>query len=180
MAAASADVGSARADRFPRVSLSGQVAAGWIRAGGQTLDAQTWQIGPLAVTMPIFDGGRRAAAEDAAQARYEEAVLLYGARVRQAVREVEEALVQLESARRRSADARAAVEGYRASFAATEALYRSGLGSLIELEDQRRVALAAETNLVSLQRERIAAWIQLYRALGGGWERPGADVAGQP
>jgi NodT family efflux transporter outer membrane factor (OMF) lipoprotein len=177
VAAASADVGSARAERFPRVSLSGQVAAGWIRAGGSTNDAQTWQIGPLAVTMPIFDAGRRAAQEDAAQARYEEAVLLYGARVRQAVREVEEALVQLESARERSADARAAVEGYRASFAANEALYRSGLGSLIELEDQRRVALAAETALVNLQRERLAAWIALYRALGGGWERAGATQA---
>jgi outer membrane protein, multidrug efflux system len=176
VAAASAEVGSARADRFPRVSLSGQIATGWIRTGGRTVDAQTWSIGPLAVTMPIFDAGRRAAAEDAAQARYEEAVIQYAARVRQAVREVEEALVQLESARERSEDARAAVEGYRASFAATEARYRSGLGSLIELEDQRRVTLAAETALVNLQRERVAAWVALYRALGGGWERPQAGT----
>ncbi|MBE7367390.1 efflux transporter outer membrane subunit [Ramlibacter pallidus] len=179
--AASAEVGVARADRFPRVSLGGQISTGWIRAGGQTNDAQTWTIGPLALTVPVFDAGRRAAAEDAAQARYEEAVALYAARVRQAVREVEEALVNLESARERSEDARIAVEGYRASFAANEALYRSGLGSLIELEDQRRVALAAETALVSLQRERVAAWIALYRALGGGWERPdAAPAAPQP
>jgi NodT family efflux transporter outer membrane factor (OMF) lipoprotein len=176
VAAASADVGAARADRFPRVSLSGQIATGSIRAGGQTSDVQTWQIGPLAVTMPIFDAGRRAAVEDAAQARYEEAVVQYGARVRQAVREVEEALVNLESARERSEDARAAVEGYRASFAAAEARYRSGLGSLIELEDQRRVLLNAETALVTLQRERVTAWIALYRALGGGWERSGAEA----
>jgi NodT family efflux transporter outer membrane factor (OMF) lipoprotein len=177
--AASAEVGAARADRFPRLSLSGQIAAGWIRAGGQTTDAQTWQIGPLALSMPIFDAGRRAAAEDAAQARYQEAATLYAARVRQAVGEVEQALVQLESARERSEDARAAVEGYRASFAATEARYRAGLGSLIELEDQRRVALAAEQALVTLQRERIAAWIALYRALGGGWERPAAATTAQ-
>jgi len=69
------------------------------------------------------------------------------------------------------------VEGYRASFIANEARYRSGLGSLIELEDQRRVALVAELTLVSLQRERVAAWITLYRALGGGWVRPDASVA---
>lgn len=180
VAAASADVGSARADRFPRVSLNGQISNGWIRAGGQTQDVQTWSIGPLAVSLPIFDAGRRAAAEDAAQARYEEAVTLYEARVRQAVREVEEALVNLESARERSENARTAVEGYRASFAATEARYRSGLASLIELEDQRRVTLAAETALVTLQRERVAAWIALYRALGGGWERPGAETAARP
>jgi outer membrane protein TolC len=94
------------------------------------------------------------------------------------VREVEEALVLLDSARERSEDARVAVEGYRASFAATEARYRSGLASLIELEDQRRAALAAETALVSLQRERLAAWIALYRAVGGGWSRPGEATAG--
>ncbi len=141
--AASADVGAARADRFPRLSLSGQIANGLVHAGGSTVHAQTWQVGPLALTLPLFDAGRRAAAEDAAVARYEEAALQYQARVRQAVREVEEALVNLESARQRSEDARAAVEGYRASFAATESRYRSGLGSLIELEDQRRVLLAA-------------------------------------
>ena len=56
-----------------------------------------------------------------------------------------------------------------------DALSRCGLASLIELEDQRRVALAAETALVNLQRERVAAWIALYRALGGGWERPDAE-----
>ncbi|MEJ5989502.1 efflux transporter outer membrane subunit [Ramlibacter sp. PS3R-8] len=170
--AASADVGAARADRFPRLSLSGRIAGGFIHAGGQTNDLQTWSIGPLALTVPLFDAGRRAAAEDAAQARYEEAAMLYAARVRQAVREVEEALVILESARLRGDDARTAVEGYRTSFAATEARYRSGLGSLIELEDQRRVALVAEITLVNLQRDRVAAWIALYRALGGGWERP--------
>ena len=108
--------------------------------------------------------------------RYEEAVIQYAARVRQAVREVAEALVNLESARERSEDARVAVEGYRASFAAAEARYRSGLGSLIEMEDQRRVLLNAQTALVTLQRERVAAWIALYRALGGGWERAGGEA----
>jgi outer membrane protein TolC len=93
---------------------------------------------------------------------------------------VEEALVNLESARSRSEDARIAVEGYRASFAATEARYRNGLASLVELEDQRRVALAAETALVSLQRERVAAWIALYRAVGGGWARPDETTALRP
>ena len=136
---------------------------------------QTWSIGPLAVTVPIFDAGRRAAEVDAARGRYEEAVALYTARVRQAVREVEEALVRLESARDRSENARIAMEGYRASYAATEASFRAGLGSLIEMEDQRRIALAAELSLIGLQQERLAAWITLYRALGGGWQRPAEE-----
>ena len=45
----------------------------------------------------------------------------------------------------------------------------SGLASLVELEDSRRVLLAAQSGLVSLAREQRSAWIALYRALGGGW-----------
>lgn len=167
--AASADIGSAQAQRFPRLSLSGSIAAGRVRTGDVTTDLQTWSIGPLALTVPIFDGGRRAANVDAAQARYEEAAVRYAARVRQAVREVEEAMVNLESARARGKDAQVAADGYRVSLAATQARYQSGLASLIELEDARRTLLAAQTALVTLQRDRVAAWIDLYRALGGGW-----------
>lgn len=172
IAAASSDIGVARADRFPRLSLSGSIAAGAVRLAGETSRLSTWSIGPLSLSVPLLDGGRGAANVKAAEARYEEAVALYGSRVRQAVREVESALVALDSARSRSGDARVASEGYRASFTATEARYRGGLASLVELEDARRSALASETALVSLQREQIGAWISLYRAAGGGWTRP--------
>ena len=174
VAAASADVGSAQAQRYPRLSLSGSVGAAWVRTGGATTDLNTWTIGPLALNVPLFDGGRRAAQVDAAQARYEEAAALYRARVRQAVSEVEQALVRLQSTAERNASARTAAEGYRASFDATEARWRGGLASLVELEDARRTLLAAESALVALQHERMAAWIALYRAAGGGWS---ADAA---
>lgn len=170
VAAASADVGAAHADRYPRLSLSGTIAAGTVRTGGLATDLQTWAIGPIALTLPVFDAGLRAAAAEAAQARYDEAVALYRARVRQAVGEVEQALVGLDSARARVGDARAAAEGFRASFAATQARHRAGLASLVELEDARRTQLAAETAVVGLQRELHNAWISLYRAAGGGWQ----------
>ena len=177
VAAASADIGYAQAQRYPRLTLNGSVAAGVVRIGGETVDAQTWSIGPLAVSLPLFDGGRRAANVDAATARYDESVALYTARVRQAVREVEQALVTLESARLRLVDAQTSYEGYRAFYLATEARYRSGLGSLVELEDARRNSLLAETQLVLMQRERVSAWVALYRAVGGGWSRPEAPSA---
>lgn len=169
VAAASADVGSAQAERYPRLSLSGSIGNSRFRAGGATTTLDTWSIGPLALTLPLFDGGRRAADVDAARARYEEAAALYRARVRQAVREVEEALVNLQSTAAREGDAQTAVAGYRASFTGTEARYRNGLASLVELEDARRLQLSAETTLASLQRERLSAWVALYRAMGGGW-----------
>lgn len=169
VAAASADIGSAQAQRYPRLSLNGSIGRSSFRAGGVTTDLTTWSIGPLALTLPLFDGGRRAANVDAAQARYEEAAALYRARVRQAVREVEEALVNLQSTTAREGDLQTAVAGYRASFTGTEARYQSGLASLVELEDARRTLLAAQITLASLQRERMAAWVALYRAMGGGW-----------
>ena len=102
--------------------------------------------------------------------RYDAAVQVYRAQVRKAVSEVEQALLQLASTAARSADADQAAAGYRRSFTATEARWRAGLASLVELEDARRTSLAAQTALVSLQQERMNAWIALYRAVGGGWD----------
>ena len=169
LGAASHDVGSARAQRYPRLMLNGSIAANKARARGFTQSYNTWSIGPVALTIPLFDGGAADANIDAAKARYEEAAGKYRASVRQAVREIEEALVNLQSTTDRQSDTDTAAEGYSASFAGTEARYKAGLASLVELEDSRRVLLAAQSGLVSLARERRSAWIALYRALGGGW-----------
>ena len=169
VAAASFEVGGAQAQRYPRLSLAGSIGAGNIRAGGSSISASTWSIGPLAVSLPVFDGGHRRAQVDAARARYDEAVVSYRASVRQAVREVEEALVSLQSTEERSSHAQTALEGYRIAFVATEDRYKNGLASLLELEDARRTRLAAENTVVNLARERNAAWVALYRAAGGGW-----------
>ena len=169
VAASSSDVTSADALRMPRLSLSGSIGAAQISSGGFTSEGATWSIGPLAITLPLYDGGARVANVQAAQARYEAAVIQYRSKARQAVAEVEIALLNLQSTASRRGDSQAAAEGYRASFNATQARYKSGLASLVELEDARRTLLAAETTLVNLQRERMAAWIALYRAAGGGW-----------
>jgi outer membrane protein TolC len=123
----------------------------------------------VALTVPLFDGGAADANVDAAKARYEEEAGKYRGVVRQAVREVEEALVTLQSTADRGADTLIAADGYRASFAGTEARYKAGLASLVELEESRRVLLAAQSAVVLLERERRNAWIGLYKALGGGW-----------
>ena len=169
VAAASHDIGSAKAQRYPRLGLSGQVGVANFRSGGENTQLDAWTIGPLALTVPIFDAGRRRANVDAAEARYDSAVAAYRAKVRQAVREVEQALVNLDSSAGRAGDAQTALDGYRASFRAAEDRYKNGFGSLLELEDARRTLLAAENAVVSLQRERSSAWVALYRAAGGGW-----------
>ena len=169
VAAASGDVGSAQAAKYPRLGLNGSVGLQNIRSGGVSVNGATWSIGPVSLTLPILDGGRSSAAVDLANANYEAATANYRAKVRGAVREVEEALLSVQSAADRLQDAAIATEGYSAAFAASEARFKSGLGSLSDLEDTRRTALAAKTALLNLERERSAAWVALYRALGGGW-----------
>lgn len=176
VASASADVGSAEAERYPKLSISGSIGRMQIRTSGFRESLETWTVGPVSLTVPLLDGGARKANTDAAKARYTEAVSLYRANVRQAVREVEEALVNLDATEARTTDADSAVKNYQASFDATQARYSSGLASLFELEDSRRTLFSAQTARVTLQRERAEAWVSLYRSMGGGWNRTDSSM----
>lgn len=177
VAAASADVGATEARRYPRLTLTGSIARLNYRMGSFDESINTWQIGPLLLDIPIYDGGTRKANAEAAHARYDEAASQYRATVRQAVREVEAALVTLQSTNDRFDDATNAVRDYQSSFNATQARFDTGLASLFELEDSRRTLFVSQTTLVGLQRERAEAFVTLYRAMGGGWQRPDAGTA---
>ena len=174
--AASFDVGGAQAQRFPRLTLKGSIGATRFVAGDMSSDLTTWSIGPLALTVPVWDAGKGRANVDAARARYDEAVINYQSTVRNAVREVEQALVNLQSTATRGQYVIDAVEGFRASLGGTESLYQNGLASLYDLEESRRTRLAAELAVISLRQERVAAWIALYRAAGGGWHVAERDI----
>ncbi|WP_326532865.1 efflux transporter outer membrane subunit [Pseudorhodoferax sp.] len=175
--AAAADRNQSRAREGLQVSLSGNLAAASLRTAGVSTNGSTWSLGPLVVTFPLFDGGTRAASTAAAQAGYDEAVALYRAQFRRAVREVETALLALDSTAQRERDAEAAARDFEASLRATDARQKGGLASLFDLETARRNAVQAQVALIDLQRERAAAWIALYRALGGGWQPGPASTA---
>lgn len=167
--AAAADRRSADARQWPSISLAGTLGALRASTAAGTSSGQVWSLGPLQVSFPVFDGGARRANSAAARASYDEAVANYQGRLRQAVREVETALVTLDSGSRREPDARLAAESWARSLRDTETRWRGGLASVLELEDARRNALAASVALISLQRDQVSGWIDLYRALGGGW-----------
>ena len=168
LAAASAEIGVAEANRYPRLTLTGSIGRQYFRFLGLTSVGNSWGFGP-GLSLPIFDAGRRTAQVEAARARFEELAATYRQRARIAVREVEEALVRLDSAERREADASAAVTDFEAFLAAAETRWKVGVGNLIELEEARRQALNAKALLVQIRRERLAQWISLYKAVGGGW-----------
>jgi multidrug efflux system outer membrane protein len=169
IAVASADVGVAEADRWPRLTLLGSIGINAVRSGGSTVDGTTWSFGP-SLSLPLFDAGRRLALADAARARHDEAVATYRGRALNAVREVEEALVRLDAAQRRQADAQRAAEQYARVFDAATQRWKAGAASQIELQDARRQLLGANRLVLGVQRERVSAWITLYKATGGGWD----------
>ena len=164
LAAAMADIGVAMADRFPRITLSGSIGFA-DNSGGQ---GRAWHYGP-ALSLPIFDAGRRAANVDVARARYDEKLAAYKGTTLRAVREVEESLVRLDSTARRETDTAQARNGYENYLRAAEARVKAGAGNLTELEEARRAVVLAQGASIGVMRERLIAWIGLYKAVGGGW-----------
>jgi outer membrane protein TolC len=172
--ATAADARQAQARMRPRVALTGQISALRVSGGDGRQTGSVWSLGPLQVSFPIYDAGIRQALADNTRQQYDDALLQYRGRVRLAVREVEDALVNLQASAAREADVQQAAEGFDAAFVATEARFRAGLASVFELEDARRSAVAAQASQLAWQRERTLSWINLYRALGGGWVAPAA------
>ena len=166
---AAALVGTARAARYPRLSLDGFISNVRLANSGASQDFTLWSFGPLAMDLPLFDGGRRKATVDFAQAAYRDAVVAYQGKVRQAVREVEEAMVNLSSAETRMTATQSAAAGYARALTATYARYSQGLASLLEVEEARRSALTADNALLVLSLEQRLAWVSIYRAVGGGF-----------
>lgn len=173
LAALTAEIGAAEADRYPKISLTGSVGYSLARIAGSSAGTTTWGFGP-SIDIPLFDAGRRSAVVEQTKARYDESLAGYKATAIRAVREVEEALTQLQSAKLRAPDLLAALAGYQAFERAALARLSVGAGSVLELEDARRAVLAAQVAVLAIERERLAASIALYRAVGGGWDQTNA------
>lgn len=176
--AASADSMQANAQRWLRITLAGSIGAARMSSPGVSTDGTVWSVGPIAITFPLFDGGMRRANAQAAKVRYEAATTAYAARLRTAIQEVEGALVTLKSTARRGETANVAANGFERAYRATAASYDVGAASLFDLENARRSLVSAQSTLIDLCRERLLAWVSLYRSLGGGWSptAPGAST----
>lgn len=166
LASTSALIGVAEAARWPSLTLSGSVSLA--KTQGSSLTAP-WSFGP-ALTLPIFDGGTISANIKSARADYDSALATYRQTVRDAVMEVEQALVRLDSVAERETALQKSAEGYRAYFKATEQNRKAGGASVLDLETARRSAITTEIRLIELQQNRLEYWIALYKAVGGGWQ----------
>ncbi len=170
LAAAIADVGAAKADLYPSLSMSGSITISQSSLTGASLP---WSFGP-ALSIPLFDGGSRRAAVESKIADYDSAVASYKSGVLSAVNDIETALVRLDSTRRKIGDAATAAANYRYYFNSIDSKWKAGGASLLDREEARRSAQSAEITLIETRRDAVRYWIALYKTLGGGWN---ADAA---
>lgn len=176
LASASAQIGVAIADLLPSLTLVGSIGINSARTSGINNTTKTWSFGP-AVNLPVFLGGRGRARVEATRAAYDQALASYHATVRNAVSEIENSLVRVDTVERRRGHVAKAAEKFHTYFDAINESYRAGKSSLFELETARLQNVGSQQLLVSVELERTQAWVALYKAVGGGWAEPGDAMA---
>jgi NodT family efflux transporter outer membrane factor (OMF) lipoprotein len=166
--ASTARVLSAQAARYPQFSLSGSIGLE-ILTGALTGGTTAIATAAGAVAQTLFDGGRirqQIAVQNAVQ---EQSVAAYEGTVLRALEDVENALVEFEKSRERLASLDRAVEASQNAALLAESLYTAGLADFQRVLDTQRSVRTLEDSVALTKGDRVAALIQLFKALGGGW-----------
>jgi multidrug efflux system outer membrane protein len=170
MLAAQARVGVAKAAWFPRITLT--ASGGYASTEIEDLfqwSSRAWLIGAI-FSLPLLDGGRRQAGLDSAAAELEGEVQRYREQILVAFRDVEDQLSALRLlAEQAEAQARAVASASR-STALSDARYRGGYVSRLDLLDAQRSELRNRRQELQVRSARYQSTVSLVRALGGGWE----------
>lgn len=169
--ARNADIGAARAAFFPRITLTGSVGSSSTELSGLFEGgSRAWSFAPT-LSLPIFAGGRNRANLDLAEVRQDAAVANYEGTIQTAFREVADALAATDTLRREETARRALAESSRAAEALAEARYRGGVDDHLRYLDAQRSSFNDQTTLIQISTDRQLALADLFRALGGGWQR---------
>jgi outer membrane protein, multidrug efflux system len=170
LAAATARIGVATADLFPRFSITGALGLSSAKIGnlGES-DSGFWSIIP-GVSLPIFNRGRIRSNIAVQNAREEQALTVYEQTVLTSLREVEDALVAFSKDRNRRQTLARAVDANRRAVDLANQLYRQGLTDFLSVLQSQKDLFESEDSLTQSDRSVTADFIALYKALGGGWE----------
>lgn len=178
LAAATAQIGVATAQLYPALSIGGSIDTG-ADALGTLLDTITGRLFAN-IAQTIFDAGRTRSQVRSARAAADGAFLSYKQTVLTSLEEIENAVVALDSARRREAEFRTALEASNNQAILARMQYRSGLADFLTLNQAESALLSARNGVVQAQSDQATALIQLYLALGGGWDSSAAPLAPVP
>ena len=172
--ATNAQIGVAKAALFPQLNLT--ATAGAQSAAFHNLlttGAGIWTLG-FAVALPVFDGGRRSARVDQAEAREQQALANYQKAVETGFREVSEGLINVEQSGASEGDLQKRLDAARSSLDLSNARYEAGYSPFLEVLDAQRTANDAELAFVRNRQARLSFSVDLMKALGGGW-KSGSD-----
>jgi multidrug efflux system outer membrane protein len=170
LAAATAQVGSAMADLFPKFSLTGVGGLQSISASDWfTGRSRYWSIGPT-ISWSIFDAGRIRANIEIRNAQQEQALNQYEKTVLAALGDVEKSLVSYSREQVRQRSLAEAVASSRRAVEMANELYIRGLNDFLNVLDTQRSLYAAENDLAQSEATMASNLVALYKALGGGWE----------
>ena len=168
--AATASIGIAKADFYPRISLNGS-------AGFQSLQLSnlaTWASGQYvlgpSISLPIFEGGRLTGTLHLREAQQQEAAIVYKRTVLDAWREVDDALVVYDAEQRRRDRLKKVVSLNQNALSIAEKRYKAGAVDFLDVLNVQKQLLDAQSNLEQSKADAAANLITLCKVLGGGWE----------
>jgi outer membrane protein, multidrug efflux system len=168
--AANANIGAARADFFPSITLTGLVGKASPQLSGLfATGSAAWNFAPQ-ITLPLFDAGANRASLDVARTQARIDVAQYEKAIQTAFREVADALVANSSYAQEIDTETAAIEIQRRRLFLATLRYRQGEDSYLNVLSAQQDLYGAQQGLLSAQYNRIASQISLYQALGGGWQ----------
>jgi len=176
LVAANADIGQAKAAFYPQLTLTGLY-------GYQTIafsdlfnaPARTWQFGP-SVSVPLFTGGRLRGNLKYAQARFQESLASYQGTVQSAFKEVSDGLVAYQRTREYRAKQEENTQAHRDATTTANDRYEGGVTSYLEVLYNEQELFNSELTLAQARLSELLSVVQLYRALGGGWQAPAAEL----
>jgi multidrug efflux system outer membrane protein len=181
--AANAQVGVAEGAFYPSLSLTGNF--GFASESLRNLadgGARQFSVGPLALSLPIFDGGRNQANLAVSKARYAEALANHEGRLLTALREVEDALSDVQQRALQGAVQAQAQQAAARAYLVAQARYERGLSNYLDVTDAQRSSLGADRAAAQIRTQRLLATVAVARALGAGWapQAPLATISGAP
>lgn len=169
---ANANIGQAKAAFYPQVTLTGSYGYQSVSSSDLFNSAsRDWQFGP-AVSMPIFTGGRLKSNLKITEAQYETALSGYQQTVQNAFKEVSDALVNYQRTHEFTDHQELLTQSNRDAAELANIRYEGGVASYLEVLYNEQELFDAELNLAEAELSELLSVVQLYRALGGGWESP--------
>jgi len=174
--AATAQIGMAQADFYPKLTLSGSFSLQALQLRDLGLPAQSYSLGP-SLTIPIFEGGRLRRTVELREAQQQEAAISYQKTVLQAFTDVDNALIAYAAEQRRRELLVEQVKQGRRALGLAQSRYRQGVSDFLEVLTAQRTVLAAEQQLSGSSATVSGNLVALYKALGGGWEPDLPDTA---